>query len=374
MTQWNRRQLLKSLGITTAALSTAGCGLKAKRISADGSEHKSLSDSFIRLSSNENRFAPSDKIKQAMINAIDQSYLYTPAYYKGLKTKIAKKENVNIENVLLVSGSNEGLRLTGLIYGRHGGEVVTSAPTYKALISYAQEFGGSVNAVPLNKDLKYDLDKMESLVSHRTSMVFFCNPNNPTGTIVDPQKALDFCSTVSTNTMVFSDEAYYDYIEESDYPSMVPLVMEGKNVIVSKTFSKVYGMAGVRVGYLIASPQLVNDMKPKVMSYVNAMGLAGASAALDDDEFYRFSLKKNRDAKEHIYRVANDLSMEYVKSHTNFVFVKTGMHVHKLDKLMLAEGIKVGRPFEPLTDWCRISTGTDDDMAAWETAMRKIFV
>jgi len=110
------------------------------------------------------------------------------------------------------------------------------------------------------------------------------------------------------------------------------------------------------------------------MSYVNAMGLAGASAALDDDEFYRFSLKKNRDAKEHIYRVANDLSMEYVKSHTNFVFVKTGMHVHKLNKLMLAEGIKVGRPFEPLTDWCRISTGTDDDMAAWETAMRKIFV
>jgi len=374
MTQWNRRQLLKSLGITTAALSTAGCGLKAKRISADGSEHKSLSDSFIRLSSNENRFAPSDKIKQAMIKAIDQSYLYTPAYYKDLKAKIAKKENVNIENVLLVSGSNEGLRLTGLIYGRHGGEVVTSAPTYKALISYAQEFGGSVNAVPLNKDLKYDLDKMESLVSHRTSMVFFCNPNNPTGTIVDPQKALDFCSTVSTNTMVFSDEAYYDYIEESDYPSMVPLVMEGKNVIVSKTFSKVYGMAGVRVGYLIASPQLVNDMKPKVMSYVNAMGLAGASAALDDDEFYRFSLKKNRDAKEHIYRVANDLSMEYVKSHTNFVFVKTGMHVHKLNKLMLAEGIKVGRPFEPLTDWCRISTGTDDDMAAWETAMRKIFV
>lgn len=373
MTIWNRRQLLKSLGLTTAALSTAGCRLDAKDLPAAKTAGSKSAGDVIRLSSNENKFAPSDKIKQAMIEAIDQSYLYTPAYYKELKTKIATKENVNVENVLLVSGSNEGLRLTGLVYGRGGGEIVTSAPTYKALLSYAQEFGGTVNAVPLDAELRFDLDKMESQISAKTNMVFFCNPNNPTGTIVDPQKALDFCNAASAQTMVFSDEAYCDYIEAPDYPSMVPLVMQGKNVIVSKTFSKVYGMAGVRVGYLIASPEIVNEMKPRVMSYVNAMGLAGASAALDDDEFYQFSLRKNREAKEHIYRVADDLGIRYVKSHTNFVFVQTGMHVKKLNELMLAEGIKVGRPFEPLTDWCRISTGTEDDMAAWESAMHKIF-
>jgi len=373
MAFWNRRQWLKSIGMTTAVLSTGGCKLSAKEEEITPATTLTDTDKFIRLSSNENKFAPSPKIKQAMIDAIDKSYLYTPSHYKELIGKIAAKEEVGTDNVLLVSGSNEGLRLTGLVYGRNGGEVVTSTPTYKALLSYAEEFGGTINAAPLDQDLKYDLDEMEKRVTSETSMVFFCNPNNPTGTLVDGQRALDFCNTVSEKTMVFSDEAYCDYIEEQDYPSMVPLVMQGKNIIVSKTFSKVYGMAGVRVGYLIASPEIVNRLKPRVMSYINMMGLAGACAGLDDKEFYNYSLQKNREAKEKIYQVANDLGMSYVKSHANFVFVKTGMHIAKLNERMNAEGVKIGRPFEPLTDWCRISTGTASDMAAWEKAMHRVF-
>lgn len=373
MAFWNRRQWLKSIGMTTAAISAAGCKLSAKDQESFYSKNITNDDKIIRLSSNENKFAPSAKIKQAMIDAIDNSYLYTPSHYKELIGKIAIKEQVGTDNVLLVSGSNEGLRLTGLVYGRDGGEIVTSTPTYKALLSYATEFGGTINAAPLDSELKYDLDEMEKRVSSKTSMVFFCNPNNPTGTLVDGQRALDFCHRVSEKTMVFSDEAYCDYIEEKNYPSMVPLVMQGKNIIVSKTFSKVYGMAGVRVGYLIASPEVVNRLKPRVMSYINMMGLAGASAGLDDHEFYNYSLQKNREAKEKIYQVADNLDMPYVKSHTNFVFVKTGMHIKKLNELMNAEGVKIGRPFEPLTDWCRVSTGTESDMIAWEKAMHQIF-
>ena len=204
-------------------------------------------------------------------------------------------------------------------------------------------------------------------------MLFFCNPNNPTGTIVDGNDALDFCRRASEKTLVFSDEAYSDYIEKPNYPTMVPLIKEGRNVIVSHTFSKVYGMAGVRVGYLVAQPEVVQMLKPRVMGYVNMMGLAGAVAALDDAEFYKYSLQKNKEAKEMIYQVAEELGMRYVKSHTNFVFVETGMDAAELVDRMLEHNVRVGRPFPPLNKWCRVSTGTADDMDKWADAMRKVF-
>ncbi|MDF1699050.1 MAG: histidinol-phosphate transaminase [Saprospiraceae bacterium] len=335
--------------------------------------HYAPADGIVRLSSNENRYAPSPAIRQAMIDVMDKTYLYSPSHYKGLVNKLAAKEGVPPDHILLVSGSNEGLRLTGLVYGRNGGEIVTGTPTYKALLSYAELFDGKITSVPLDKDLTYDLQALEEKITDKTSLVFFCNPNNPTGTIVNGEDALNFCRKASEKTLVFSDEAYSDYIEEANYPTMVPLIKEGRNVIVSHTFSKVYGMAGVRVGYLIARPDIINMLKPRVMGYVNMMGLAGAEAALDDSEFYKYSLQKNNEAKELIYRVAEELGMRYVPSHTNFVFIETGMDAAELVDKMLEHKVRVGRPFPPLTKWCRVSTGTEEDMNKWADAMRKVF-
>ena len=377
----SRRKWLTYSGLTGIALAANGCNLKAEPLqkqkpSAQISETPSRfvpADGIVRLSSNENRYAPSNAIRQAMIGAMDKTYLYSPSHYKSLVNKLAEKEGVSPDHILLVSGSNEGLRLTGLVYGRDGGEIVTGTPTYKALLSYAELYGGKITSVPLDQDLRYDLNALEEKITDKTSMVFFCNPNNPTGTIVDGSEATAFCRRASEKTLVFSDEAYSDYIEVPDYPTMVPLVKEGRNVIVSHTFSKVYGMAGVRVGYLIARPDIVEMLKPRVMGYVNMMGLAGAIAALEDKEFYQYSLQKNREAKEFIYKVADELGMRHVKSHTNFVFVETGMDAAVLVDKMLEHKVRVGRPFPPLSQWCRVSTGTEDDMAQWADAMRKVF-
>ncbi len=375
-TKLNRRQLLTYSGLAGVTLATSGCQLNAKEsmlASTDSHQPYSPVDEITRLSSNENRYAPSPKIRQAMIDAMEKSYLYPPAHYKELIQKIADKEGVTKDHILLVSGSNEGLKLTGLVYGKNGGEIITGTPTYKALLSYAEEFGGNIKAIPLNKNLAYDLDAIENAVTDKTKMVFFCNPNNPTGTIVDGNNAMEFCRRVSEKTLVFSDEAYGDYISDANYPTMVPLIKEGKNVIVSHTFSKVYGMAGVRVGYLIAQPDIINMLKPKVMSYVNMMGLSGAIAALEDKEFYNYSLKMNNEAKEYIYSVADELGMRAIKSHTNFVFVETGMDEAQLVDKMLVHNVRVGRPFPPLNNWCRVSTGTMEDMDKWGEAMRKVF-
>ena len=367
----NRRNWLKTASLSAAAISAGSCKLSAEpKITKP---NPTLSNGIVRLSSNENRYAPSPKIKQAMMDAMDLSYLYSPGHYKPLIEKLATKEGVPSNHILLVSGSNEGLRLTGLCYGMNGGEIITSTPTYKALLSYAEEFGGTINAVPLDQDLKFDLEEIEKRVNNKTQMVFLCNPNNPTGTLLDGAKTKDFCDRVSDKTMVFSDEAYSDYIEEANYPTMVPLVKQGKNVIVSRTFSKVYGMAGVRVGYLIARPDIINTLKPRVMGYVNMMGVYGAIAALDDQEFYNYSLQKNKEAKQIIYDVCDDLNLRYVKSHTNFVFHQIKKDLGTYASEMLALGVKVGRPFPPLTDWCRISTGNEADMEAWKKAMYEVY-
>ncbi len=376
---FTRRRWLAYSGLAGMAFTTNGYTLKAVPSDKIGATNKVPSphyeplDGIVRLSSNENRYAPSASIRQAMIDVMDKTYLYSPSHYKELVNKLAEKEGVSSDHILLVSGSNEGLRLAGLVYGRNGGEIVTGTPTYKALLSYAKSFGGKITSVPLDQDLRYDLQALEEKITNQTSMVFFCNPNNPTGTIVGAKEAISFCRRASEKTLVFSDEAYSDYIEESDYPTMVPLIKEGKNVIVSHTFSKVYGMAGVRIGYLIARPDIINMLKPRVMGYVNMMGLAGAVAALYDSEFYQYSLRKNKEAKEIIYRVAEELGMRYVKSHTNFVFVETGMDAATLADRMLEHKVRVGRPFPPLNKWCRISTGTEEDMSQWAEAMRKIF-
>ncbi len=371
MKNLNRRNWLKTASLSAAALGTVSCKLNAETTNLKSTA--SSSNGVIRLSSNENRYAPGPKIKQAMIDAMDLSYLYSPGHYKPLIKKLAEKEGVSEENILLVSGSNEGLRLTGLCYAMNGGEIITSTPTYKALLTYAEEFGGVINTVDLDQDLKFDLEEMEKRVSSKTQMVFLCNPNNPTGTLLDGAITKDFCERVSDKTMVFSDEAYADYIEETDYPTMVPLVKQGKNVIVSRTFSKVYGMAGVRVGYLIARPDIIETMKPRVMGYVNMMGVYGAIAALDDKEFYNFSLQKNKEAKQTIYKVCDDLGLRYVESHTNFVFHQIKKDISVFQTEMMDQGVKVGRPFPPLNDWCRISTGNEEDMKLWEQAMYGVY-
>ncbi|MEM0992596.1 MAG: histidinol-phosphate transaminase [Bacteroidota bacterium] len=372
MKNFNRRQWLKAMGMTGAALASGGVA-KATTTAAPFEAKARPVGAPIRLTSNENPFAPSAKVKEAMVKAMDISFRYPYSSYPVLLEKLAAKEGVSTDHILLTSGSNEGLRVVGLTYGIGGGEVIAGVPTYKALLSYAEEVGAYVNPVPLDKNLKYDLGEIEKRINTDTKLIFLCNPNNPTGTLLDGKAVKAFCETACQRTMVFSDEAYYDYVSDRQYPSMTSLVKAGWNVIVSKTFSKVYGFAGIRVGYLIARPDIIDRLRPKVMSYVNTMGIYGAAAALDDQEFYDYSLAMNAKARQHIYSVCDDLGLEYVPSHTNFVFYKTGRDIRTYAAQMKDQNVLVGRPFPPLNEWCRVSTSTMEDMVVWEKAMRKVF-
>lgn len=327
---------------------------------------------YAKLNSNENPFGPSKKVRQAIIDAFDFGCRYPYQKMNELANMIAKREGVSRDHIVMSAGSTEGLKATGLTFGKQGNEIITADPVYKSLLSFAEHQGAYINRVPVTKEMGHDLEEMERRITNKTSLVFVCNPNNPTGSLIPKEELIDFCNTVSDRAIVFSDEAYYDYITEPNYPSMIEMVKKGKNVVVSRTFSKVYGLAGLRVGYLIARPDIANRIRANVMAKANIPGAVGAMAAFEEKEFYEMSLKKNTEGKQYIYNVLNELGLRYVPSHTNFVFFHTGKDIHELIPKMKEKGVAIGRPFPPLNDWCRISTGRMIDVERFGQALKDV--
>ena len=330
-------------------------------------------ESIVRLSSNENPYGPSKRVQDRIKNSFVHACRYPYAYSDDLAVQLAKKHGVAPESIIVTGGSTEGLKVAGITFAANGGEIISGQPTFLAMMNYAKQWGATVNWVPVGEDKGYDLDAIEKQISAKTKMVFLCNPNNPTGTLVPAQKLVDFCDVASKKTIVFSDEAYYDFIETPNYPSMVEAVKRGDNVIVSKTFSKVYGMAGLRVGYLIAKPEIANKIRQNLVAMSNVLAVEAAKEALQDEAFYKFSLAKNKEAKERIYKLLDHLKLDYVKSHTNFIFFHSKRDIRELGPQMLEKGVRIGRPFPPFYDWCRISTGTLEEVDLFINGMLEIY-
>ena len=325
----------------------------------------------IRLGSNENPYGPSESMRKAMTAAFDNGCRYPWGYNASLVKMIAEKEGVPEDHIVLTAGSTEGLKVAGITFGR-GREIISCAPTFLSMMEYAELWGTEINWVPLNKDLDFDLDEIEKRVSYETGLVFLCNPNNPTGKLLPADRVKDFCETVSKRTVVFSDEAYYDYITEPNYPSMVELVKKGHDVVVSRTLSKVYGLAGIRLGYLVAKPELAKKLSDRVVANTNIMAIEAGKAALADTDFYKFALQKNAEAKAMIIETLDELKLPYLESHANFVFFQSGKDITQLNKTMAEKGFIIGRPFPPLNDWCRISTGTIEEIALYNKAIKEV--
>ena len=339
-----------------------------------------LSD-IVKLSSNENPYGPSERVRNAIIDSFEDACRYPYEYILKLQNILAKKHNVSPESIVITGGSNEALRVTGLAVADQGGEIVAGQPTYLALMSYAEAWVGKINWVPVDSNKGYDLGEIEKNINGKTKMVFIANPNNPTGTLLEKSSLSKFCESASEKTLVFCDEAYYDYINEPDYPSMDYLVRQGKDIIISRTFSKVFGMAGLRIGYMVLKPELADKLfgeyspygRNKIMAQTNVLAVAAAIEALNDKDFYAFSLRKANEEKDKIYKLLDHLELKYVESSTNFVFFESKKHIDDLSKEMLSKGVRVGRPFPPFYDWCRISTGTSQEVDRFVSAMLDIY-
>ena len=370
MTQINRRNWLRTL---TSASAGAILLSPTEILSAIPSDQSANINGLVRLSSNENPYSPSPVMKKAIAEIGPDLCRYPNQHFRTLEKMIAEREGLDPSQVVVTSGSREGLKAVGQMYSMNRGEIVTCLPTYKALLTYAEFLGSKIRAVPLDEGLGFNLPGIAEAINDETQMVFICNPNNPTGTLLDANVLEKFCRKWAPKVPVFVDEVYYDYIEEEGYPSVKHLVTEGHDVIIARTFSKVYGLAGVRIGYTIANSTLSSKIRNTLQSGTNIMGLRLAMAAMKDTEFYNFSLSKNREAKEKIYGALKRSNLKFIRSHTNFVFFKTGRNILEVQRAFKKEGVLVGRPFPPYNDWCRISTGTLEEVDAFVSAVPKVF-
>jgi len=230
MTHLNRRQWLKNLGLTGSAALLGGFNDLQGSVNPllDLALTEASSEAVIQLCFNENPYGPSEKVQKAIQSAFYRGCRYPWVYMNKLIDRIAENEGLTREHIVLTGGSTEGLHITGLTYGVHGDEIITAHPTFLALMTYAENFGAHINRVPLTEDMQHDLPEMERRISSSTRLIHLCNPNNPTGTLLPADQVADFCQRVSQRTLIFSDEAYYDYIDQPDYPSMVELVKKGQ--------------------------------------------------------------------------------------------------------------------------------------------------
>ncbi len=298
--------------------------------------------------------------------ALSEANLYPNASYADLERMIAQQEGLTPEHVVLGAGSQEVLRMTAMAYGLAGGEVLVAHPTYEGIERHAKTIAAYVHRVPLDDELLIDLNEMERRTTQSVDLVFVCNPNNPTGTICPGEALASFCEEVSRRAVVLVDEAYFELVDDPQYRSMASMVAGNHNIVVSRTFSKVYGLAGLRVGYALARPDIARRLRQyRASSSLNILGVRAAIAAYQDQDFVVACRARIQTSRSVATEYIRGLGYRCPASHANFIFFHLGSDIAAFQRSMEARGILVGRPFPPYLDWCRISIGTEDEMQAF---------
>lgn len=327
----------------------------------------------IRLNANENPYGPSEKAKLAIQQAAAQGNRYTMDVQEELKIMIAKKEGVTPAHVSIGVGSGALLCEAGMAFGLEGGKILSAFPTFPLLMTYAQAFRTTWDKVDLNDKLEIDYEAIASRVTAETKLVFVCNPNNPTGTLVDPGIVRSFCEEVSKKVTVYVDEAYLEFLEPAQQISMVELVRKDQNVVVSKTFSKIYGLAGLRIGYIIGKPEVVAKIAKFQMGIPNNQtAIAAAKASLGDEAFMKLSRDKNAEARAHLTNYLDKKGIFYGKSYTNFVFFPAKADAAQVLSKLETRGIGIRLWDYKGQQWYRVSIGTIDEMKTFTKAFDEL--
>ncbi len=329
-------------------------------------------DKVIKLASNENSLSPSPRAIKAMIKAAAQMHRYPDGGAFYLKKNLAKKLKIDPSCLIIGNGSNEIIELLGHVFLDETSNIVMAERAFVVYRLVAEMFSATVESIPMFK-FTHDLKSMATIINGDTKIVFIGNPNNPTGTMVDG-KAIDiFMQSIPDHVVVCFDEAYIELLPENKQPDTLKYVKQGRNVIILRTFSKTYGLAGLRVGYGIAPQECIELLnKARQPFNVNAMALAAAQAALNDDVFVRRTRKLVTDGLHYFCKSFKAMKLEYIPSVANFVLLKTGNGREVYQKLM-QHGVIV-RPMDPygMPEYIRVTVGTDKENRHFIKALVKV--
>ena len=327
---------------------------------------------IVRLSSNENPYGPSPQGLKAMTNVFHLACRYPNENAAALSEKLAKLNNVTPDQILLGDGSGEVLKLCAETFtGAQRGKLVVADPTFEAILHHATVNGAEVVKVPLTNSFAHDLAKMADVSN--AALVYICNPNNPTASITPKNELHDFISEMPSQTMILVDEAYFHYADSSDYDSVIPLIKDQPNLIVARTFSKIYGMAGLRCGYAVGQTETITQLRAhQSWDSVNIMAVAAASASLEDANQVASGRRLNQETKTFVTTQLEAMGYNSIPSQANFIMFDVKRPVVPLIKALKDKNVAVGRLFPALPNHMRLTIGKKNEMEAFLSAFRQV--
>ncbi len=333
----------------------------------------------VRLSSNENPYGPSTKALKSMTDAFGIACRYPDAQAETLVEALAKLNGVSGDQILLGDGSSEVLKLCAVTFtgamtnekpaGR--GNLVAADPTFEAILAYAKVRGAEIVKVPLNATFGHDLAKMGAAA--KEGLVYICNPNNPTASITPKNELRGFIEKTPRETMILVDEAYFHYADSADYESVIPLIKDHPNLLVARTFSKIFGMAGLRCGYCVAEKETIERMRPHQMwDSVNVMALVAAKANLEDPDQLANGRRWNSEARAFVIGELDKMGHKQIPSQANFIMFDLKRPVVPVIQALKQRNVQVGRLFPALPNHMRLTIGKKAEMEAFLAAFRQV--
>ncbi|MBG5892807.1 histidinol-phosphate transaminase [Providencia rettgeri] len=333
------------------------------------------------LNFNENSLGMSEKAKEAIIKALPNAFRYPDDARAELQKNIGELYSLSDKNISIGNGSSETIQATVAMLANKAKkrginiQLVTPDPTFNYAELYSLPLGVTITKIPLKTDLSFDLAKMEQAANDfdGLSMVYICNPNNPTA-MITPYSQLDkWLSKDSDNTFFIVDEAYAEFVEDPNFTSAIELVKKGQNnLIVTRTFSKIFALAGLRVGYGVATPEIIAAVDTFLsIDNTNTAGAVAAIASLKDKSFIQYSLKSNDISRKIVEKALNEIGLEYAPSQANFIFHKVKGDVKTYQQRMADAHVMVGREFPPAVGWNRLTLGTPEEMQQFVVILKQ---
>jgi histidinol-phosphate aminotransferase len=374
----SRRKFAQLLGAGAAAAITRPALTLGKAAAAEAPSAPARAG-LVRLSSNENPYGPSPQAIKAMSNAFDLACRYPDENADALVEALAQLNDVERTEILLGDGSGEILKLCADVFtgpltadkAAAGGMLVVADPTFEAILYHAKENGAEIVKVPLTTDYGHDLPRMAGAT--KKGLIYICNPNNPTASITPRKEVREFIAQLPNDTMVLVDEAYYHYADSPEYESVIPLVKGHPNLIVARTFSKIYGMAGLRCGYCVAQSYTIERLRARQSwDSANVMALVAARASLADPEQVAKGRRLNEEARAFTTDALEKMGYKSIPSQANFIMIDVKRPVVPLIASLKQHKVQVGRLFRPMPNHLRLTIGKKSEMEAFLAAFREV--
>lgn len=330
----------------------------------------------IKLASNENPLGPSPKALEAIKNSLSGLNRYPDAHAIELKKAVAAKLSLKPEQFIFTNGADEVIAYISETFLEPGDEIIVPYPSFSEYDFGAYLMGAKVVPVPLGDQFQFDIDAILSAVTDHTKMIYLCSPNNPTGTYLPKAKAQKLLDSLPKRVLVAFDSAYSHFATEDDYTDGLEFVRSGYPVIVLETFSKIYGLAGVRVGFGAAPEAIIDSIvRVKEPFNVNSLAQVAAIAAISDDAHVEETKRVNTEGRKQLYKAFSELGLPYTESMSNFILVNFGAGAKEIYKQLMAHGVIVryGDTWE-MPDYIRVSVGTEEENAFFIEALRSILL